>query len=158
MKHLPIASVFLALLCAHWTTASAFSKPKVLPAAVEAKWIQAVKQHRTKDGATVSEVLAYAEKMRPRAFKAGRFDVGYNGATGVADTVAIAYWIGAKRSPDDAFVDLGYPMSPDGKVLAPLSAEETSAALEAGRDAFLRAVDETYRATCRPDPDDAPSC
>lgn len=158
MRRLSTISVFLALLCTHWATASALPKLKVLPAAVEAKWIQAVKQHRTKDGATVSDVLAYAEKMRPHKFKAGRFDVGYNGATGAPVSVGIGYWIGAKRLPDDAFVDLGYPMSADGRVMTPPSEEATSAALEGGRETFLRAVDETYRETCRPDPNDAPSC
>jgi len=88
-----------------------------------------------------------AQKMRPREFKAGRFEIAYNGATGAAESVAIAYWIGSKRLPDDAFADLGYRMSPDGKVLATPSEQATSAALESGRATFLRAIDETYHET-----------
>ncbi|PCE29899.1 hypothetical protein BZL54_24120 [Burkholderia ubonensis subsp. mesacidophila] len=138
--------------------ASASPKPKALPAPVESKWIQAVKQHRTKDGATVSDVLAYAEKMRPEKFKVGRFDIGYNGATGAAQSVTITYWIGTLRSSDDAFVDLGYAMSPDGRVMPVPSAEHLAVALEGGRKAFLRAVDKTYLEVCQADPDHEPSC
>jgi hypothetical protein len=112
IKQSSIISVALVLCFGTWVGASAFPELKALPAAVEARWIQTVKQHRTKDGAAVSEVLAYAEKMRPREFKGAGFDAGYNGVTGSAETVTIGYWIGAKRSPDDAFVDLGYHMSP----------------------------------------------
>jgi len=83
---------------------------------------------------------------------------GSDGGTGAADTVAIGYWIGVKRLSDDAFVDLGYHMSPDGEVMAVPSEEVTSTALEGGRDTFLRAVDQTYRITCRPDPDDSAFC
>ncbi|BCZ85528.1 hypothetical protein PTKU64_92030 (plasmid) [Paraburkholderia terrae] len=158
VKRLSATAVGLALLWSHSTPMWAFPKPKVLAPAVEAKWIESVKTHRTKDGATVAEVLAFAQKMRPREFKAGRFDVGYNGATGAAESVAIEYWIGSKRLPDDAFADLGYHMSPDGKVLATPSEEATSAALEGGRAAFLRAIDETYHETCRPDQAEAPLC
>jgi hypothetical protein len=63
-----------------------------------------------------------------------------------------------RRQYHDAFADLGYHMSPDGKVLATPSEEATSAALEGGRAAFLRAIDETYHETCRPDQAEAPLC
>ncbi|MGY6127021.1 hypothetical protein ACW9YV_16475 (plasmid) [Paraburkholderia strydomiana] len=117
-----------------------------------------VKHHRTKDGATVAEVLAFAEKMRPRRFKAGQFDVAYNGATGTSETVTIGYWIGAKRSPDDAFADPGYHISSAGKVM-PMPPEKVfTTALEKGRDAFLQAVDETYQMTCVPDLHGSPAC
>ncbi|WP_446901096.1 hypothetical protein [Burkholderia sp. YIM B11467] len=153
-----VHAVVAACLCGNGNAIFASPKIKVLPAATEANWIQTVKRHRTKDGATVSEVLAYAEKMRPRVFKAGRFEVGYNGATGVASSVSIGYWIGTKRAPDDAFVDLGYSMSPDGRVMPVPPEEETATALENGREAFLRAVDEAYRDTCLSDPDHPPAC
>jgi hypothetical protein len=152
-----MGSIALVLFGTNLAVAATYPKLKVLPSAMEAKWIQSVKHHRTKDGSTVSEVLAYAERMRPRKFKAGRFEVGYNGATGSAETVGIGYWIGAKRSPDDAFVDLGYHMSSAGQVMPVPNDEAFASALEGGRDTFLRAVDETYRETCAPDPN-APTC
>ncbi|KVC70841.1 hypothetical protein WI75_26245 [Burkholderia ubonensis] len=148
----------LVLLCSEWGFAAALTKAKILSPSVEAKWIANVKHHRTKDGRTVEDVLAYAEKMRPRKFKAGKFDVAYNGATGTADTVAIAYWIGLKRSPDDAFVDLGYHMSSSGQVMAVPPEEVFTTALENGRDTFLRAVDDAYRMDCMSDPDGSPTC
>ncbi|TCW84118.1 hypothetical protein C5O80_13665 [Burkholderia sp. SRS-46] len=154
----PLLAFTLVLLCSEWGFAAAFTKPKILSPSVEAKWIANVKHHRTKDGRTVEDILAYAEKMRPRKFKAGKFDVAYNGATGAADTVAIGYWIGLKRSPDDAFVDLGYPMSPTGQVMAVPPEEVLTTALENGRDTFLRAVDDAYRMDCLSDPDGSPTC
>lgn len=155
-------SVMVAVsLCAAFAslgTVSAAPKLKVLPAAVESSWIKTVKLHRTKDGSTVADVLAYAQKMRPTKFKAASFDVGYNGDTGVADSVSIGYWIGAKRAPDDVFVDLGYHMSPSGAVLPVPRDEESARALEGGREAFVRMIDETYRNACHPDPDEDPTC
>ncbi|MDN7877214.1 hypothetical protein [Burkholderia aenigmatica] len=155
-----VAGYVVAAACLGGNGSAIFAAPtsKGLPAATEDNWIQAVKRHRTKDGATVAEVLAYAEKMRPRIFKAGRFDVGYNGATGAASSVSIGYWIGSKRAPDDAFVDLGYSMSPDGRVMPVSRDEHTATALENGRKAFLRAVDDAYRDTCLSDPDHPPAC
>lgn len=134
------------------------AKPKALSPAVEAKWISTVKHHKTHDGATVAEVLAYAAKLRPGKFKVGEIGVGYNGATGEPDTVYIGYWIGAKRLPDDAFADLGYAMTRDGQVKPVPSEKAMTTALEGGRDSFLQAVDDAYTADCRPDPDDQPSC
>lgn len=154
MKRRTLTSIIAIMLSASsLITVQAYAKPKVLSSVVEAKWIQAVKNHRTRDGATVSEVLAYAQKMRPRQFRAGSFDVGYNGATGQAETVAIAYWIGAKRAPEDAYVDLCYPMSSNGQLLPVPADEALATALEGGRDAFLRAIDEAYRNDCISDPD-----
>lgn len=139
-------AVVAAGLCGSATLAT--PKLKILPAATEANWIQTAKQHWTKDGATVAEVLAYAEKTRPRVFKAGPIEVGYNGASGVADAVTIGYWIGTKRTPDDAFIDLNYAMSPDGRVMPVSPDAQTTTALENGRLAFLRAVDDAYQDTC----------
>jgi hypothetical protein len=83
------------------------ANPKVLPSREERHWIDAVKNHRTMDGATVLQVLQYAEQLRPSEFKFEFNGVGYNGATGAPDGVSISYWIGAKRLKDDYFVDLG---------------------------------------------------
>lgn len=133
-------------------------KLKVLPKAIEAQWIDTVKHHRTQDGATVAEVLAYVQKMRPSEFKTGSFDVGYNGADGEASGVYIGYWLGAKRLPGDSYVDLGYDMTPDGQVKPVSSDEVMTTALEGGRDRFLQAVDEAYTLDCHPDPDEKPDC
>lgn len=133
-------------------------KPKALSPAAEAKWVSTIKHHKTRDGATVDQVLAYAAKMRPAKFKVSEIGVGYNGATGEPDTVYIGYWIGAKRLPDDAYADLGYAMTRDGQVKSVPSAEVMTTALEGGRDTFLQAVDNAYTMDCHPDPDEEPSC
>jgi hypothetical protein len=51
-------------------------------------------------------------------------------------------------------VDLGYPISPTGQVLPVPANEALTTALEGGRDAFLRAIDEAYRNECTSEPDD----
>ena len=45
--------------------AEGVAKPKVLSTQEEKRWIDAVKNHPTFDGATVLQVLQYAEKLRP---------------------------------------------------------------------------------------------
>ena len=80
-------------------------KMHLLSPTEERKWVNAVKTHRTEDGATVEEVLRFAEKMRPKEFKSGQMGVGYNGGSGEPDSVGIDYWIGAKRLKDDAIVN-----------------------------------------------------
>lgn len=149
---------FFLLFITSAAFADTLAKPKVLPKAAEARWIAAVKNHKTKDGSTVSDVLAYVTRLRPGKFKAARFEVGYNGATGKADAVAINYWLGTKRSPGDAFVDLGYEMTSDGRVLPPGKDEDMASALEMGKENFLRAVDDAYRLQCRPLPDEPADC
>lgn len=117
-----------------------------------------VRHHKTRDGATVAEVLAYVQMMRPRRFRTGSIEIGYNGATGAAAVVAIGYWIGAKRLPGDSFVDLGYDMNADGSIKPVAPDQLMLVALEDGRDLFLQAVDEVYESECRPDADKPPSC
>jgi hypothetical protein len=130
------------------------AKPKVLPPGEEARWIEAVKHHPTLDGATVLQVLQYAQKMRPEKFKFEFSGVGYDGASGEPDSVGVNYWIGAKRLRDDSFVDLAYGVERVGqnlKVSEPNSAnlrDTTVHALESGRDSFLLYIDKMYNETC----------
>jgi hypothetical protein len=133
-------------------------KPKLLPNATETRWINAVKRNKTKDGATVAEVLTYAEKMRPKQFKVGEIGVGYNGATGEPDGVYIGYWLGAKRLETDSYVDLGYEMTPEGQVKPVRKDDAMTSALEQGRTQFLHMVDEAYKLNCHPGPDEKPDC
>lgn len=157
-----LASILLFGALALCSTAPALAQDhapiRALSKADDARWISTVRTHRTQDGSTVAEVLAYVERMRPRRFKAGSFEVAYNGATGMADTVAIGYWLGARRAPGDSYVDLGYDLTPAGAIRSVAADEVMTTALEAGRQAFLRAVDEAYRRDCHPDPRDLPDC
>ena len=124
-------------------------KPHLLSQAEERAWIRAVRSHKTGDGATVEQVLRIAEKMRPREFKAGALEIGYNGATGDPEAVGIDYWIGAKRLKGDALINLGYSVRKAGGGLEPRPFSwPISQALERGRDAFLLAVDEAYSIEC----------
>jgi hypothetical protein len=128
-----------------------FAKPKLLSPSEERQWIEAVQNHRTIDGATVLQVLQYTETMRPGKFKFGSIDVGYNGASGDPEGVAIEYWIGMKRLEDDAFLDLGYMIERDGyslKIIPPGELETTARALEGGRDSFLLLIDKRYEQDC----------
>ena len=148
----------LALCCNAPALAQDHAPIRALSKADDARWISTVRTHRTQDGSTVAEVVAYVERMRPRRFKAGSFEVGYNGATGMAESVAIGYWLGARRAPGDSYVDLGYEMTPAGAIQPVAVDEVMTTALEDGRQAFLRAVDEAYRRDCHLDPRDPPEC
>lgn len=108
------------------------------------------------DGVSTKEVLRYAEKLRPKIFKlAGGFDFGYD-SEGKLSTVGVCYWIGAKRSKDDAYCDISWDISKDKKSISPSIGSLTGKAatsltvmrLEAGRDAFLQSIDAFYKDTC----------
>jgi hypothetical protein len=159
MRHLIAITTASLLLAISVPVLDAQDRPKInaLPPAVEAQWVKNVKNHKTQDGATVWEVMTYVQKMRPKEFKIGTFEVCYD-YTGKPVTVCIGYWIGAKRLDGDSFVDLGYDMTPDGKVKPVPSNEQTATALEGGRDTFLQYIDEDYKDTCHPDPDEQPDC
>lgn len=125
---------------------------KLAPADQQA-WIAALKAHRTRDGSTVLETLRFAEQMRPRAFKIGTFDVGYNGATGAADSVGVGYFIGLKRATTDEFSAYFRVRRADGKISLSLannhSGIQTAAeAIESGRDGLLHFIDEEYKFNC----------
>lgn len=155
-----IAILFAATVFSFGATspvvAGDLAKPKLLPAREEKLWVGAVMSHKTFDGATVLQVLQYTEKLRPEKFKFVVSGVGYNGATGEPDYVVINYWLGAKRLPDDEYVDLGYEVKRVGPNLivsmpgnpdAP-EVETTGKALEAGRDSFLLYIDKSYEESC----------
>jgi hypothetical protein len=139
---------------------SALDRPKLklLPKAIENQWINAVKHHKTNDGATVAEVLVYAEKMRAKEFKVGDIGVSYGGATGEPSGVYIGYWLGNKRLQGDSYVDLGYEMTLDGRIKPVEQDDVMTSALERGRIPFLKAIDDAYTLNCRPDPAEKPDC
>jgi hypothetical protein len=114
----------------------------------EAAWIEAVRTHKTKDGTTVEDVLQYVSTMRPGKFTRGVYMIRYNHQNKPAG-VRIDYWIGLKREVDDTFFDLGYTghKTRKGFVLRPVDSL-ASEALDAGRDAFLREMDEDYDRFC----------
>jgi hypothetical protein len=127
----------------------------ILATEQEKRWIQAVRNRKTADGATVQQVLEYAEKMRPREFKVGKIEVGYNCETGNPSYVGIGFWIGMKRLPDDVFIGLGYDVStsdPEIKLSVPKnpmpSVLSITEALDRGRDSFLSYIDDDYESNC----------
>ena len=71
--------------------------------------------------------------------------------TGIKETpVSITYWIGSKRDAQSSYVDLGYDMTPGGAVVLPgAGATPAVLALEAGRQAFVKWIDEAYENDCR---------
>jgi hypothetical protein len=129
-------------------------KAHELSPAEEKRWIDAVKNHKTSDGATVMEVLKYAEQMRPRRFKLGTIDVGYGGATGEPDGVGIGYFIGMKRLDGDSYTDLWYDIKLNGKEISvivpknPVTDDTPINSLEGGRDSFLLKIDQLYKDDC----------
>lgn len=129
-------------------------KAKELSPAAEKKWIEAVKQRKTADGATVWQVLQFAEKMRPNKFKVGSIDVGYNGESGDPEAVDIGYWIGLKRLDDNSYVDLGYEIKMDGEIISVIppkneyTTDTATNAMEMGRESFITYLDRMYKLTC----------
>lgn len=108
---------------------------------------------RTKDGSTIGMVLRDVERLRPKKFKlVNGFDLNYS-FDGRLSGVSVCYWIGEKRTDDDAYCDLGYRLSADKTSLEheydSLSQDEIDAltltALEFGKESFLRHVDRRYQ-------------
>lgn len=153
---LAVFSIFIGFTAKHPAQAGPPQgwKAKELSQADEKKWIESVKQRETADGATVWEVLQYAEKMRPKKFKAGAIEIGYDGGSGNPDGVGIGYWIGMKRLEGDSFTDLWYDIKTEkDKVKAvPRQNKCTSEiiinALELCRDDFLIYIDKMYIESC----------
>jgi hypothetical protein len=155
--------VAAALFLARPHAAPSF-KINVVSAAEEQTWIDAVKTRRLSDDSTVWEALQFAEKMRPSEFKVGPFDVGH-GVDGEPGYVGIRYWIGAKRLLEDAFEDLGYVVRQGARpeVSVPVGAaipegKLVMRRLQAGRDDFLRYIDEKYKQNCMGGPDKDKIC
>jgi hypothetical protein len=103
------------------------------------RWVDAVKTHKTLDGATVMEVLKYVEQMRPKRFRLGTIEVGYNCGSGEPDAVMIGYFIGMKRLEGDEY-SFGYDIKRNGKEIElivpknPVTEDTIINALEGGRD------------------------
>jgi hypothetical protein len=155
-KALVVFSIFIGFAAKHPAQAGPPQgwKARELSQADEKKWIEAVKQRKTADGATVWQVLQYAEKMRPKKFKAGVIEVGYDGGSGDPDGVGIGYWIGMKRLEGDSFTDLWYDIKTEKGIVnaTPRQNKNTSEtiinAMELGRDNFLIYIDKMYIETC----------
>lgn len=149
-----LAHLLLFSAVASGAIADPLTKIKALPNDEEKHWVTAVKDRATGDGATVSQVLSFVQKLRPREFKVGDITVGYNGGSGTPESVLICYWIGMKRLPDDAYCNIGYDVKSDGKNLTvsvpknEVGIELGVEALERGRDAFLAYIDGMYQDTC----------
>ncbi|WP_143066198.1 hypothetical protein [Burkholderia cepacia] len=139
------------------TTAQATTAPakaKELTPDIAAAWAHNVNSHKTADGSTVMQVLAYVQAKRPAKFKyralVGGDDIGYDGVTGEPRAVSITYWIGSRRGEDENYVDIGYDMTPQGQLISP-SEKGTPAtlALEGGKQSFLKWLDQAYEEDCR---------
>lgn len=129
------------------------AKAHELSPAAEAAWIEAVQNFQTDDGTTILQALRYAERLRPSKFKFGKFEAGYNGASGEPEAIAIDFWIGAKREEGDAFSLLfeinrnggGILVNRPSKTPYGPSGEE---AVVLGRDSLLRFIDDMYIQYC----------
>ena len=119
--------------------------------AEEARLRHLVEQHRTADGATVTDVLRHAATLRPRAFKPAEVVVVYDSEKNLSG-VRVCYFLGNKRLKDDDICDVSYGVSADRKSVSPILSgtglPDTAQAMEGGRDAFLRAIDAAYEEAC----------
>lgn len=127
------------------------SPARELAPAEAKRWTAAVKAHRTKDGSSIIEALRFAERMRPSEFKVGNFEVVYKGPE--PDGVTIDYFIGLKRADVDVWTAF-FEVKRDGRdlLVSPVQNDTgfalASDAIEAGRDALIRFVDEEYEQRC----------
>jgi hypothetical protein len=135
--------------------APAAVKEQPLSAKDEKALIHAAENQVTPDGATVLQVIQHAEKMRPKEFKAGPFEILYT-SEGKPTSVGVCYWIGSKRLEGDKYCDISFSFSPDHKSFKPeigsvskeLQQETAVVKLLQGRDVFLKAVDDFYTEAC----------
>lgn len=112
-------------------------------------WISAVSSHRTDDGATVQQVLDYTQKLRPSEFKFGKYEIIYDQVTGNPQYVAVEWWIGLMRLPDDLAVNAFYRVKKvSGHLKAFPAGNMGDIALERGRYQFLGWIDDIYDAIC----------
>lgn len=149
-----LALALTALVIAWPVRADDFKPAKAheLSAATEAAWVAAVQNTKTEDGTTVLQTLRYAEKLRPSKFKFGKFEAGYNGASGEPEAIAVDFWIGAKREPGDAF-SIMFAVKSEGDMVVverpkPQAGGSSAEATILGRDGLLRFIDEEYRENC----------
>ncbi len=115
--------------------------------AEEKKLVDMAKTRKAADGATVWEVIENAEQQRPTKFKIAIVDIDYK-KDGSPAAVTVCYWIGQKRLEEDQSCQaIGWEIAPDKQSLQPYNVAATKA-VEAGRDAFLQAVDQMYEKKC----------
>lgn len=120
--------------------------------------IQTIQQRPTEDGATVAEVLAYAERERPDRFKVSQLQVQYDAAGREPEAITIAYWIGQNRKMNDSYVDLSYTLNAKGQVQPVPRSALTLRALESGKASFVQQVDAIYAMACKPFPESKARC
>jgi hypothetical protein len=118
-----------------------------LPPAEEKRLTEMAKSRRTADGSTVWDVLQYAEQQRPKLFKIATVDVDY-ARDSTPTSVSVCYWIGSKRLDSDQDCrSIGWQIAPDRATLAPYQVA-TTRALETGREAFVRNIDQMAEKIC----------
>jgi len=122
------------------------------------RMIEVIQQRPTADGATVAEVLAYAERERPDLFKVSDLQVHFDPAGQAPEAVVIGYWIGSNRKLNDSYVDLSYALNAKGQVQSIPRSAMTLRALEAGKDAFVQQIDAIYAMACKPFPESKAKC
>lgn len=120
--------------------------------------IHSIQQRPTADGATVAEVLAYAEQARPELFKVSEMQVQFDPSGGAPEAVTITYWIGSNRKRNDSYVDLSYALNPKGQVQPIPRSAMTLRALETGKLAFVQQIDAIYAMACKPFPESKAKC
>jgi hypothetical protein len=151
-----VASMFLALDKGIATTRD--GDGDVTWSKAQQRLIKAVQQRPTADGATVAEVLAYAERERPHWFKVSELQVQYDPSGSTPEAVTINYWIGSNRKRNDSYVDLSYALNPKGQVQPIPRSAMTLRALETGKQAFVQQIDAIYAMTCKPFPESQAKC
>ena len=127
-------------------------------ATTQQRMIEAIQHRPTADGATVAEVLAYAERERPDWFKVADLQVHFDPAGQMPEAVVIGYWIGSNRKLNDSYVDLSYSLNAKGQVQPIPRSAMTLRALEAGKDAFVQQIDTIYAMACKPFPESKAKC
>lgn len=140
------------LLATPLLTAGIADKPVIheLPPAEAQRWIEAAKAEKTEDGATVLEVLEYAQRELPATFKFGKFEIGYGRTDGEPDAVTVETWIGSKLAPADA-TNIMIPVRRSGSALTvriPKVAGPFLGGLRKGRKALIGAINQEYQDLC----------
>ena len=125
--------------------------PEITPLAPaeEKRLTDMAKARRAADGTPVSAVLEYAEQQRADKFKVALIDIDY-APDSTPTAVTVCYWIGAKRlESDQDCKSIGWSIAADKAGLKPRDTAATQA-LEAGKEAFVRAVDQMAAKNCGP--------
>lgn len=160
-KRMTVGAVLVASMCLALGKGIATTRHSDDDAALntaQQRLIETVQQRVTADGATVAEVLAYAEQERPDLFKVSDLQVQYDPTGSAPEAVTITYWIGSNRKRNDSYVDLSYALNPKGQVQPIARSAMTLRALEAGKQAFVQQIDAIYAMACKPFPESKAKC